>query len=360
MARSPAVVRAVAVLELLARTPVPRAVTDIAHETGLPVTTLRGICQTLTEERVLARGDNGHYWIGPRIAEFAAAAQLASTLALRIGLLIPTRRNDFYTSMMQAATAAVHASGGELFTLQADEDTTRQREQWQELLRIGVDVVLIDSVDSGALGDMVEQTRALGIPIVAVGSRVSRVDVSVVSDNTQAGLLSGRHLASQLTPGSRVAIIDGLRKNANAERIAGFVEAIAETPGIEIVAHAAGRMDNVASGRATMAKVLRAHDTIDGVFAVCDPVAFGASEAVRAAGRSVKIVSVDGRARALEQVAADGPIIATAAQDPPRIIRTALEVARGLVAGARPDQGTTHIPVRLITKTNAETYTPWL
>ncbi|MGO1539405.1 MAG: substrate-binding domain-containing protein [Leucobacter sp.] len=360
MSRSPSVMRAAAIVRLLASLPEPQTVREIAEQTGLPPTSLRGICHALTKERMLIKGDDGRYWLGPRIAEFAAAALLAQEYALRIGLLIPTEENSYYTAVLAAAMAEVHEAGGELIVRQADEDADRQRAQWQELLDIGVDVILIDSVDSSALEDLVESTRAVGLPIVAVGSRVSRVHASIVSNNTQAGLLSGRFLASQLPERAKVAVIEGLRKNANAERVTGFTEAMQEYPGIEVVAHATGSMDNPASGRAAMKAVLKDHPDLDGVFAVCDPVAFGAADVVQRSGRNIQLVSVDGRAKAVKQITADGPIIATAAQDPARIIRTGLEVARGLTAGARPIQGTVQIPVRLITKANAGAYTPWL
>lgn len=359
-ARSPAVARTAAVLRFLADEREPQSVSAISQHTALPATTLRGICHILVEERILSKGLNGHYWLGPRIAEFAASARLASERALRIGLLIPTKDNDYYTAMLSAATTEVHATGGELIVRQADEDAARQREQWRELLDLRVDAILIDSVDSNSLGDLVDLSRQAGVPTVALGSRVSKADVSISSDNIQAGLRAGRFLASQLPAGSRLAIIDGLRKNANADRVIGFTEAIAEYAGVEIVAHLHGENDNSASGRMTLKAALSEHPDIDGVFAVCDPIAFGAARLVEELDLDIRIVSVDGRARAVDQITAGGPIIATAAQDPMRIARSSLQAARNLLAGARPEQGTVQIPVRLITEQNADTYTPWL
>ncbi|MBK0418356.1 substrate-binding domain-containing protein [Leucobacter sp. CSA1] len=358
--RSPAVARAAAILRLLAASPAPQTVASIVQATALPKTSVLGICRALADERLLARGANGSYALGPRVAEFAAAARLTAEQSLKFGLLIPTRDNEYYTALIEAAEEAMQEAGGELIVLQADEDPDRQQAQWQELLDLGADVVLIDSVDSDALGRQLRHSQRADVPVVAVGSRMSGVNASVSSDNTQAGLLAGRFLASRLGPGAKVAVVDGLRKNANADRVAGFREALLEFSGVELVAHIRGDHDNPEAGGAAMHRALDEHPDLAGAFAVCDPIAFGASEVARGAGRPIPIASVDGRARAIDQITGAGPIVATAAQDPARIIRTALDIARNLCRGVDPPQGTVLIPVRLITEQNAGGYTPWL
>lgn len=308
---------------------------------------------------MLSRGSDDSYWLGPRIAELGAVSRSSAHRALRFGLLIATRGNAYYTAMLEAADLDVRTVGGELIVREADEDGDRQRRQWRQLMEDGIDVILIDAVESGGFEELVDQAQANGIPIVAVGSRIDDVDASVTSDNTQAGLLAGHELISRLEDRSKVAIIDGLRKDANAHRVAGFIEAIHENPSLEIVAHGAGGHDSPAAGRMTAAQVLSENKQVDAFFAVCDPIAFGVAELLQEREVVAPIASVDGRRQAVEQIRDGGPIVATAAQDPHSLIRTALNVARELRDGMRPSQRAVQLPVRLITAANAGGYSPW-
>lgn len=357
--RTPAVTRAVVVLSLLARSGPPLSATVIAKQIGAPRTSVQRICDALAEDRMLERGSDGTYWLGPQVAALGASARLSAHHALRYGLLIPDIENAYYDALLEAAHHDVQATGGELIVRHSDSDTDRQRRQWQELLDARVDVILIDAVHTYGFDDLVVRTRSRGVPVVAVGTRIDEVDVAVISDNTQAGLLAGLELARRVAPRGKVAIVDGLSKNANAERVVGFLDALRDADGLRLVAHQRGRRDDVASGREVAAELLAAHPNLAGVFTVCDPLALGVAAELTALGRSLPIVSVDGRALAVEQISGGGPIRATAVQDPARLVRTALECARQLHDGSRPQQRVVSLPVQLITDANAGGHQPW-
>lgn len=357
--RTPAVSRAVAVLTRVGRSPAPLSASAIAKEIDAPRTSVQRICDALTEERLLERGRDGAYWLGPQLAALAASARLSAHHPLRYGLLIPDVENAYYDAVVPAARDDIRSTGGELAVRHADSDGERQRRQWQELLDERSDVILVDAVHTHGFDDLVVRTRGRGVPVVAVGTRIAEVDVSVISDNTQAGLLAGLDLARRLPSGGTVAIIDGLDKNANTERVVGFLDAMRDAPGITVVARRSRHREDLASGRELAEELLAAHPDLSGVFAVCDPLALGAAEYLKEAGSPLPIVSVDGRAQAVAQITAGGPIVATAAQDPARLIRTALECARQLHDGSRPPQRVVSLPVNLITAENARGYRPW-
>ena len=357
--RTPAVSRAVAVLSLLARSHGPLTVTAIARELGAPRTSVHGICETLADERMLVRGTDGSYWIGPRVAVLGANARLSAHHALRFGLLIPNLENTYYTALVSAAEDDVRATGGELIVCQADDDSDKQRRQWQTLINGRADVILIDAVDTFGFDDLVVRSRTAGIPVVAAGTRIDEVDVAVVSDNTQAGLLAGLELARRLPDGSSIAIADGLRKNANADRVAGFLDAIRDHRELTLVAHERGRRDDATSGREVAERLLSEHPSLSGIFAVCDPIALGVTSYLNSVGRPIPVTAVDGRAQVIHQIRDGGPIVATAAQDPARLVRAALDSARQLHDGSRPQQRVVMLPVRLIDATTAAGYQPW-
>lgn len=357
--RVPAVARAAAILRHLARIGEPRSVAALARELSLPRTSVAGLADALTRARLLSRDAADRYWLGTHVLELASAAAVTGERELHLGVLIPNRDNAYYTAMLAAADAALAAGGGRLLLRDARDDAETQRRQWRELLDEGVDVVLVDAVDSGALEAELARSRDVAVPVVAIGSRLDGADAGVTSDNTQAGLLAGRRLCERLGGRGEVAIVDGLRKNANRDRVAGFREAVREFPGVRIAAHEHAESDSEASGRAAAERMLAGLGGVDGVFAVCDPIAFGVSSTLTGRGLTAPIVSVDGRAAAVAQLTGDGPIIATAAQDPARIVTAAIAIAGDLARGLPPAQGATLLPVRLIDRENAKGYRPW-
>lgn len=357
--RVPAVSRATAILNFLAAVRSPQSVSAIARETGYPKTSSHGICNTLVELRLLFRGVDGTYWLGARVAEFGARARLGFQHTLQIGLLIPTRDNAYYTAPLPQTTDDARAAGGEILIRDARSDPNTQRTQWFEMLNLGVDALLVDAVDSNVFDDLLSLTSAAGIPVIAIGSRINGVSASVTSDNVQAGIVAGHYLAGQLAPGARIAIVDGLHKNANADRVTGFREAIREYPELEIVDHINAADDDTPNGNAATRALMARTPGISGIFAVCDPIAFGVGEQLSETNQHIPIVSVDGREEAVDQITGSGPIIATAAQDPLRIFHLAIGIAVELATGHRPLQAAALVPVKLITRTNAARYIPW-
>lgn len=358
-ARTPAVVRSAAVLRLLARSSRPLTPSAIAQEIAAPRTSVLRICESLSDERMLVRGRQGTYWLGPRIASLAADARLSDHHALTFGALIPNTSNAYYDALLAAAAADVESSGGRLIVHDASDDAVRQRHQWGELLELGADVVLVDAVETSGYEDLVLASHDRGIPVVAIGTRIDGADVAVTSDNIQAGLLSATALLSRLPDDSHVAILDGLSKNANAERISGFRDALRDHPQVHLVAHEQGGADDVESGRRATHRLIDDHPGLSGIFAVCDPLALGAAETLRDLQRTLAITAVDGLADATELIDAGGPILATSAQDPAHLARTALAIARQLHDGTTPRQRVVSLPVRLVTAADSRGYSPW-
>lgn len=356
--RVPAVGRAAAVLRHISRTGRPVSLAALTRDLALPRSSAARICDALVDDRVLVRLDDGRLWLGPHLIELAAASGATLERDLSIGLLIASRANAFYTTMLGAAERDLD-SGGRLLVRDAHEDPATQRAQWHELLDGGADVVLVDAVDAAAHAPELEHARQAGVPIVAIGSRLDGVHASVTSDNTHAGLLGGHHLASRLGGRGRIAILDGLDKNANIDRVAGFREAIRDEPELVVTAHERDDHDTAEAGRRMMARALGSGERFDAVFAVCDPIALGAAEVLGEHDLEIPIVSVDGRREAAESIASGGPIVATAAQDPAKIVLEAIAIARDLARGRPPVQGAHLIPVRLIDAGNVRGYEAW-
>lgn len=113
------------------------------------------------------------------------------------------------------------------------------------------------------------------------------------------------------------------------------------------------------SGRRAAKEILAAHATVDGFFAANDQIAIGISGVLRGRKLSVPIVGVDGAKRAIDEIRAGGPIIATATQDPPALVRTAMDIGVALHSGAHVVRRSRYLAPRLIDAHNVERYRPW-
>lgn len=70
---SPAVVRAVHILDVIAASKEPVGLADLARETGVPKSTLHGLCETLVKLRLIKRHANGGMVIGSYVMGWANA-----------------------------------------------------------------------------------------------------------------------------------------------------------------------------------------------------------------------------------------------------------------------------------------------
>lgn len=70
---APAVVRAANILDIIAASEEPVSLAELARETGVPKSTLHGLCDTLVKLRVVKRNSNGGMALGPHVMRWANA-----------------------------------------------------------------------------------------------------------------------------------------------------------------------------------------------------------------------------------------------------------------------------------------------
>jgi ribose transport system substrate-binding protein len=354
----PAIARAAAVLDAVAQAGRPLNLTQAARAIAAPKSTVLGICQALVAERLLVRGADGTYWLGPGLAELASAARSLRPVMLRVGLSVQSSANAFFAVEIAAARTAAEALGATLSASAAEQDLATQVGQMAAFIADGVDLIMVDPVASLGLETVTSRARHAFIPVVAINGTAAGADAAVTTDNAQAGALIGRYLSQLLPRGGAIAIIDGTPVTAIADRVAGFLGAIRAHRGLRVVSHLHGQ-NTQDSGERAARQVLGEHPVIDAFFAINDPTAIGVGRACTDAGRMVPVLSVDGSAEAVAQVRRGGPIVATAAQDPARLAQTGLEIGVALRSGVQPGHQTVLLPTRLITGENAKDYLPW-
>lgn len=193
---------------------------------------------------------------------------------------------------------------------------------------------------------------AAGIPVVSFVSRSAAIEPAcfVTSDNYLLARAIGEFLIAHIGGKGRVAVIEGNpNSETSAPRTRGFLDIIAEAPGIELAAIAIGDYQREPA-RQAMAEIAAAHPDLAGVMVANDFMALGAIEALKAAGMSVPVVSVNAMPQAIDALKS-GDLLATAAFDAMKIASTAMLALERIFQGQKVPK-TIVLPVDIVTADN--------
>ncbi len=276
---------------------------------------------------------------------------------ITIGFAVSTLANDFFVTMNDAGQAAASEMGINLITLDAQDSSETQVTQIEDLITQQVDLLIINPVDSDAVGTAVMEANDAGIPVITVtrpsnsGEVVQHLDI----DNKEAGILDAEQLIADLEGEGKVAILEGIAGAPSAaDRQAGFIEKLeADAPGIEVTTSLTANYSRE-EGATVTEDILQSNPELDAIYAHNDEMALGAVRAVAAANRQdeIKIYGIDATADAIEALKT-GEMAATIQQQPDIQMRTALESAVKVLNGESVEP-LINIPLKLLTKDNVE------
>lgn len=273
--------------------------------------------------------------------------------ATKVGMSLSTLNNPFFVQMKDGAQAEAKKAGIDLTVTDAQNDASQQANQLQNFTSSGVSSIIVNPVDSDAVGPAVRSANKADIPVIAADRGVNKADTAtlVASDNVAGGKLAADALADKLGGKGSIVILQGTAgTSASRERGAGFAEGLEAYPDITVVASQPADFDRT-KGLDVMTNLVQSHPGITGVFAENDEMALGAVKALGSkAGTSVSVVGFDGTPDGLKAVEA-GALYASVAQQPRELGRIAVQNA---VKAARGDkvQETVKVPVKVVTREN--------
>jgi len=246
-----------------------------------------------------------------------------------------TELNPFFQVISSIMREIIEANGDTLIVMNPAMDQELQINQIEDLIVQGIDVMLLNPVDTEGITPALLALQEAGIPVINFDSPVTELDLVasfVGSDNRNAGYVVGQYLVERFPDGGEIAIIDCPGILSVVQRVEGFMDAI-DGHGFEVVFQQDGGCDlGMAMGVAD--DLLIAHPNIVAIFGGNDPTALGALAAVTAAGRTdIAIVGVDGSPDAKGEMTEEGPFVASGAQSPMDIARVSVEMAYALLAG---------------------------
>jgi len=279
-----------------------------------------------------------------------------------VSLIVKTTTNPYFVSMEQAAQADAKKANVKL-TLAAgkkDGDTDTQIQAIENAISRGDKGILI-TPNGPAVNNEIAKARKAGLYVIALDTApdpADTVDITFATDNYAAGQSIGKWTAAQL--GGKKAVIAMLDLfsdqivSVDVNRDHGFLNGMGIDVGdktknggeaasgsytggqggqYEIVGHqpTQGAEDG---GRSAMETLLSKNPNINVVYTINEPAAYGAYQALKAAGKqgSVLIVSIDGGCAGVGYVK-QGIIGATAQQYPSKMASLGMEAIAAIARG---------------------------
>jgi len=280
---------------------------------------------------------------------------------VEITLVAKAMDSEFWQSLRSSAQAAAAEHPEVKLTVLAPEreiNIDQQVSIIDDQIVKKVDALIVAPTGASEILPVLNRANAAGIPVVIVDTDIpwpSKISY-VGTNNRLGGKLAGEHLAKAMTEHGEVAVIRGLPGVAtHEERVAGFREAIAQTPGIRCIAVQPANSERVLA-MSVMENLLTTHPNLKGVFVTSDQMALGAIEAVSARRLEERVIVV-GFDAVQEQVRAvqAGRHAAAVAQHPEmmgrRSVEEAIKAVRREPVEKRVDTGTT-----VVTRTNASQF----
>jgi len=221
------------------------------------------------------------------------------------------------TASMKAALS--EENGFKLIFADAQQKQENQIKAVRDFISQDVDVIAIAPVTETGWETVLGEAKDAGIPVIIVDRMINVSDDSlytcwVGSDFQKEGVDAAEWLANYVKEKGReneemnVVILQGtIGSSAEIGRTKGFNETIKKYPNFKILAEQTGEFTQ-AKGQEVMESFLKQYKDIDVVVAQNDNMAFGAIDALKAAGKApgkdVIIVSFDAVKAAFEAMIA--------------------------------------------------------
>ncbi len=256
---------------------------------------------------------------------------------LKVGVALSTLNNPFFVSIREGVEEAAKDKDVETVITDAQNDSSSQNNQVEDLITQKVDLIIINPVDSTAISSSVKKANEANIPVICVdrSSDEGEVVSFISSNNIEGGKLAGEFILEKAGKDAKVIQLEGIPgASSTRERGEGFKKA---TDGkIDLAASQTANFDR-AEGMTVMENLLQAQPDVKAVFCQNDEMALGASEAIKASGKDIVLVGFDGNEDAINAVK-EGSMTATVAQKPKEMGKIALETAVKYLKGEKVEE----------------------
>lgn len=213
--------------------------------------------------------------------------------------------NDFWTSLILGTEMAAKEYNSDIEVMAPDEenDVERQNQLLEEAIEKHPDAILFSPSSFTESDNILKKAKAKGIHIVFVDSYTEEniQDITVATDNLEAGQLLGEFAAGLLKPEDQIAIVAHVKGVSTAiEREEGFRTGLGELEkNIVDVVYCDSQFEK--SYALTM-KLMEKYPDLKMVAGMNEYSSVGAARAVKAAGaeEKIQVVGVDSSQEAVQ------------------------------------------------------------
>lgn len=268
----------------------------------------------------------------------------------KIGLIVSTLNNPFFVDLKSGIESEAKKLGYDVVVLDSQNDPAKEVSNMEDISVRGVDLVLLNPVDSDSAIASVMVANNLELPVITVDRASNGGDVvsHVASDNVEGGKMAAKYLVEQLGNKGNIVELEGSGgSSATRDRGNGFDNEI-ENSNLNIITKQSADFDRT-KGLSVMENIIQSKNDMDAVFAQNDEMALGALKALQDANMNdVLVVGFDATDDAIDSVK-KGEMAATIAQQPKLIGETAVDLAHRYLSGEKVESFAP-VELKLITK----------
>lgn len=218
-----------------------------------------------------------------------------SSSKIRIGLSLPTQREERWVRDKVKMVAEAKRLKIDLRIQISDNDAARQLAQCENLITLGVKVLILAPHDASSAAVIVDKAHKAGIPVISYDRLVMNADVDLYLsfDNEKVGELQGKYITA-LVPKGNYVVLAGAPTDNNARLFKKgamkYIRPLAEKGDIKIVMEQFVKDWKPSEAQKLMEQALTANNNkIDAVLAPNDGTAGGCIQALAAQGLAGKV-----------------------------------------------------------------------
>ena len=218
------------------------------------------------------------------------------TSEINIGFSQVGAESDWRVANTKSMKSALTAKNGfKLSFADAQQKQENQTKAVREFITQGVDVIAIAPVTETGWETVLKEAKKADIPVITVDRQIKTSDDSLItawvgSDFKKEGVKAAEWLIKEKGKEKgdvNIAVLQGtIGSSAEIGRTKGFKEGIKDQKNFKIIASQTGEFTQ-AKGQEVMESFLKQNKDIDVVVAQNDNMAFGAIDAIEAAGKTV-------------------------------------------------------------------------
>ncbi len=246
------------------------------------------------------------------VVMLSSYAGVAVAADIKIGFLLKTMQEERYQKDKEIFIKKAESMGAEVVFDSANNDERTQLAKFENMLARGVQVIVMQPVNTGTAGNMVKMANSEGVKVVGYDSMLSNgpLDMMVMQDSWAVGKLQGEAMVAWLKAKKgavtgKVALIKGQPGDSNAIAMSsGVLEIIKNNPGLELIANQAHEGWSSDKAMATAENILTKYNNdVDafisnnsgmarGIISALDAQGLADSEKVFVAGSDADLVNI--------------------------------------------------------------------